>query len=1080
MEEKYRSSFYGVITSLCLDNNLLYSGKGNYLDIYNIENDSKIGHIKVFPSNKILKITIFELNKIKKLIIFAGETKIVFSYLINNILDTNFYNIETFSEDYIVDCVLIRNENNEIKLVLGFINNYIEIHIFEENSNKFKFKKTVFSPKKCIVYSMSIIHSDKNNILVASGTVFSEIIIWEVDIKNLCKTEKNNITLKGHEGVIFSVNFINKKLLISTSDDRTSRLWEINYENNNYVNHTFYGHNSRVWNAKVNLKNNILVSISEDATARVYNIETKKYIFECVNGHIGKNIRSIELNDNFIWTGGEDGQIIKWKINIENTKVERKIDNNIGNDLFFSYILSDQDNQCLLAKQKQKNFTPAIKFLKFLNCDNLLLGSNHGQILILNLITKNIDKILFNDKETRVINSIDIILNKFVFVGLSDGNIQLIEIDNFQKNSKTINIFHNIRITFIGHKIFNENNEMFIILSTALGQSKIFYFENINLLKFEDIIDKMNLNNNNYLTYNTGVKYPIGISSFELVRYNNIQHLYMLFLGDYGGRIYFSQLKKISNQIYNFNNNIKFNQIHNDGKITNIIFSYNDNILYTFGRDGRIKKFIIINLTKMNFSIKEIDSIYKNDISSYEIVLYNAVKEIENSNYFILGHHGRNLLIYNANSKLIIHTNDVKGVNRPLDAYLCDKNLSIKYAVSHANKVSIYEILNENKNKNLINNGFIYNYSNPIHGRLIHDSNIICVDKINKFFLICTCSEDTKVNFFLIQNINSVFQKNENLNFIAQFSMHQCAVRKINIIEIINEKNNDKRVKEIIFMSIGSKCECFLFKLILNSDIKNCKIFLLKDFTKRNYKKNKNEKIDIENTRNLDLTHLRIVEKNIKNYYLFVSNTLGITNSYKYIIEENDSLIIKDEDYKNITSNFIPLSINHVVKYLNEIYLIYGLTNGNLNIVNIENKIDLYYKLHESGINNLKIINGLKDNIYIIISCGEDCSLGISELDINNDIPQLNLIKKIRNIHYSAIKSISIEQIDQNNYFIISSSYDQLLNIISFNILTNEIIKIERIKCIVSEINTVSTLIYENKILICVGGQGIELIEKNI
>ena len=165
---------------------------------------------------------------------------------------------------------------------------------------------------------------------------------------------------------------------------------------------------------------------------------------------------------------------------------------------------------------------------------------------------------------------------------------------------------------------------------------------------------------------------------------------------------------------------------------------------------------------------------------------------------------------------------------------------------------------------------------------------------------------------------------------------------------------------------------------------------------------------------------------------------------------------------------------------MNEIYLIYGLTNGNLNIVNIENKIDLYYKLHESGINNLKIINGLKDNIYIIISCGEDCSLGISELDINNDIPQLNLIKKIRNIHYSAIKSISIEQIDQNNYFIISSSYDQLLNIIKFNILTNEIIKIERIKCIVSEINTVSTLIYENKILICVGGQGIELIEKNI
>ena len=63
MEEMYQTSFYGVITSLCLNDDFLYCGKGNYLDIYDINTDSKISHIKIFQSNKILKIAIFEIEK---------------------------------------------------------------------------------------------------------------------------------------------------------------------------------------------------------------------------------------------------------------------------------------------------------------------------------------------------------------------------------------------------------------------------------------------------------------------------------------------------------------------------------------------------------------------------------------------------------------------------------------------------------------------------------------------------------------------------------------------------------------------------------------------------------------------------------------------------------------------------------------------------------------------------------------------------------------------------------------------------------------------------------------------------------
>ncbi len=52
------------------------------------------------------------------------------------------------------------------------------------------------------------------------------------------------------------------------------------------------------------------------------------------------------------------------------------------------------------------------------------------------------------------------------------------------------------------------------------------------------------------------------------------------------------------NQLDNFND-IRYEEIHNNDKITYIIISYKKNILYTFIRDGKIKKCIIINIYKI-------------------------------------------------------------------------------------------------------------------------------------------------------------------------------------------------------------------------------------------------------------------------------------------------------------------------------------------------------------------------------------------------------------------------------------------------------------------------------------------------
>ena len=61
-----------------------------------------------------------------------------------------------------------------------------------------------------------------------------------------------------------------------------------------------------------------------------------------------------------------------------------------------------------INKKKQKILLQQSNMLN-LNSESLILGTNHGQIIIIliNIINKKIDKIIFNDKVTKIINLIE-------------------------------------------------------------------------------------------------------------------------------------------------------------------------------------------------------------------------------------------------------------------------------------------------------------------------------------------------------------------------------------------------------------------------------------------------------------------------------------------------------------------------------------------------------------------------------------------------------------------------------------------------------------------------------------------------
>ena len=402
-----------------------------------------------------------------------------------------------------------------------------------------------------------------------------------------------------------------------------------------------------------------------------------------------------------------------------------------------------------------------------------------------------------------MINSIDIIQeSKLIIVGLNDGTIVIITFDDlnfFNKNNKFetyLNKIFNERITFISHKII-DGNKLFIIISTEKSKTKICLIKEFNQKNIIEIIK----NENSFLYFISPFESQINTFEIKEVVNDNInkdKNRYIIFLGDYEGKIFFTQIKIISNNLYLFSKLLKYLQIFKKSIITSIIYSNNQKSIFVFSRNNKIKKYIITNDSSCLFSLKEIESQTIQGISSYEKILYKNLKSFEEENFFIIGHNGRDLIIYDTSQKKIIHNNDVKGVNKPLDLYLDEKNNKIYYIscqseVSRIFTIQLKQSKDDNSEENLNNDLLIsQSYSLPVNGRVIHDIGLLKLS--NNKYLLFTAGEDTKIKYYYIYNINNIFDLNVNENqeksiiYLDDFKMHDCAIRKIKFIHKINNE----------------------------------------------------------------------------------------------------------------------------------------------------------------------------------------------------------------------------------------------------------------------------------------------------
>eukprot|EP00899_Mesostigma_viride_P014654 jgi/Mesvir1/2318/Mv19348-RA.4 len=219
----------------------------------------------------------------------------------------------------------------------------------------------VVCQERCNLYSLRLFTRHTNELLVASGTIFNEILIWSAspaddDMPSRKPTVPVAVhaapaaprvrqgsplvapvalRLRGHEGSVHALAWhADGHVLASVSDDRTLRVWDLagvpgtaacserensTGETSVAPRFTAFGHTARIWDCAIT--DQMVVTASEDGTCRVWAAADGKHVSK-LHGHQGTSVWRCALlmagtAPVALLTAGADASLKLWSLERE-------------------------------------------------------------------------------------------------------------------------------------------------------------------------------------------------------------------------------------------------------------------------------------------------------------------------------------------------------------------------------------------------------------------------------------------------------------------------------------------------------------------------------------------------------------------------------------------------------------------------------------------------------------------------------------------------------------------------------------------------------------------------------------------
>ncbi|KAL8799090.1 MAG: hypothetical protein Q9182_006153 [Xanthomendoza sp. 2 TL-2023] len=315
---------------------LLLAGEGPYLKAFDYQRGRLLATKRIFETQAVHGISTLHLsndqehNNVVDLLIWGGRCARRGLLRHSRAAEPSPVEIELKWEfkldDWILDgCFDPKNDSTMAErlqqnhtAILVTAHNMVHATSIDEEAGPFL--KRVTAGPRSILYSAHIWWSSNGKVLVASGTVFGEVLIWSFLGHALLADATSpapallHFKLTGHEGSVFGIRISPdlshlgykdiSRLLASCSDDRTIRLWDIscleagrtitsqdieNFETSvwsldngekgvsaNRCVTQIMGHSSRIWDVCFLTSGNTagVLSFGEDGTAQIWQLST--------------------------------------------------------------------------------------------------------------------------------------------------------------------------------------------------------------------------------------------------------------------------------------------------------------------------------------------------------------------------------------------------------------------------------------------------------------------------------------------------------------------------------------------------------------------------------------------------------------------------------------------------------------------------------------------------------------------------------------------------------------------------------------------------------------------------------------